>query len=105
VLDKDTGKDTGAVKIVERSIADGIIIRELGGTLRPAIQHAINQRRLVPGAYYRPGAGGAARARLLDYSLRSRSAAMGNPPRQARQTAPSTLCDVAIYTAAARSST
>ena len=47
-------KDTGAVKISERSIADGTIIRELGGTLRPAIQHAINQRRLVPGAYYVP---------------------------------------------------
>jgi integrase len=46
--------ETGAVEVVERPIADGTIIRELGGTLRPAIQHAIKQRRLVPGVYYVP---------------------------------------------------
>jgi integrase len=42
------------VEIVNRGVADGTIIRELAGTLRPAIQHAIKQRRLVPGAYYVP---------------------------------------------------
>src|SRR6266567_2335046 len=47
-------KNTGAVEPVERPIADGTIIRELGGTLRPAIQHAIKQRRLSPGAYHVP---------------------------------------------------
>lgn len=46
--------ESGVVEIVEREIADGTVIRELAGTLRPAIQHAINQRRLVPGAYYIP---------------------------------------------------
>jgi integrase len=34
--------------------SDGTIIRELGGALRPAIRHAIEQRRLVPGSYYVP---------------------------------------------------
>jgi integrase len=47
-------KDTGAIEVVERLIADGTVIRELGGTLRPAIQHAVKQRRLVPGAYHVP---------------------------------------------------
>jgi integrase len=42
------------VEIVNRGVGDGTIIRELAGTLRPAIQHAIKQRRLVPGAYYVP---------------------------------------------------
>jgi integrase len=47
-------RDLGTVEIVERTISDGTIIRELAGTLRPAIQHAINQRRLVAGKYYVP---------------------------------------------------
>lgn len=47
-------KDTGAVEVIERPIADGTIIRELGGTLRPAIQHAIKQRQLMPGVYHVP---------------------------------------------------
>jgi integrase len=42
------------VEIVDRGASDGTIIRELGGTLRPAIRHAIEQRRLVPGTYYVP---------------------------------------------------
>jgi integrase len=42
------------VEIVERGVGDGTIIRELGGVLRPAIRHAIEQRRLLPGAYYVP---------------------------------------------------
>jgi integrase len=50
VIDAATGK----VAPVERPIADGTIIRELGGVLRPAIQHAIKQRRLVEGVYYVP---------------------------------------------------
>lgn len=45
---------TGAIEVVKRPIANGTIIRELGGTLRPAIQHAIRQRRLVAGNYYVP---------------------------------------------------
>ena len=47
-------KDAGTVEVVERLIADGTIIRELSGTLRPAIQHAIKERRLVPGVYHVP---------------------------------------------------
>jgi integrase len=42
------------VEIVAGGAGDGTIIRELGGALRPAIQHAIKQRRLVPGSYYVP---------------------------------------------------
>ena len=42
------------VEIVDRGASDVTIIRELGGTLRPAIRHAIEQRRLVPGTYYVP---------------------------------------------------
>lgn len=42
------------VEIVVGGGNDGTIIRELGGTLRPAIRHAIQQRRLVPGEYYVP---------------------------------------------------
>jgi integrase len=42
------------VEIVNRGASDGTIIRELAGTLRPAIKHAINQRRLVPGIYHVP---------------------------------------------------
>jgi integrase len=42
------------VEIVDRGAGDSTIIRELGGTLRPAIKHAINQRRLIPGTYYVP---------------------------------------------------
>jgi integrase len=41
-------------EIIERGAADGTIIRELGGALRPAIHHAIKQRRLTLGAYYIP---------------------------------------------------
>jgi integrase len=40
--------------VVQRGAADGTIIRELGGALRPAIQHAIEQRRLQRGSYYVP---------------------------------------------------
>jgi Phage integrase family len=47
-------KETGVVEVVERLIADGTVIRELGGTLRPAIQHAIKQRRLVAGVCHVP---------------------------------------------------
>jgi len=47
-------KDAGTVEVVERVIADGTIIRELSGTLRPAIQHAIKERRLVSGIYHVP---------------------------------------------------
>jgi integrase len=42
------------VEIVNRGAGDGTIIRELAGTLRPTIKHAINQRRLVPGIYHVP---------------------------------------------------
>jgi integrase len=42
------------VEIIERGATDGTIIRELAGALRPAIRHAIEQRRLVPGEYYIP---------------------------------------------------
>jgi integrase len=37
-----------------RPTADGTIIRELAGVLRPAVQHAIHERRLVAGTYYIP---------------------------------------------------
>lgn len=40
--------------IVEGGAGDGTIIRELGGTMRPAIQHAIKQKRLKPSVYYVP---------------------------------------------------
>jgi integrase len=40
--------------VVERSIGDGTIIRELAGTLRPAIRAAINNKRLAPGVYHIP---------------------------------------------------
>jgi integrase len=40
------------VEIVDGGAADGTIIRELGGVLRAAIQHAIEQKRLAPGVYY-----------------------------------------------------
>jgi integrase len=42
------------IEIVDRNVADGTIIRELSGVLRPAIQHAINERRLLAGIYYVP---------------------------------------------------
>lgn len=35
-------------------VADGTIIRELAGALRPAIRHAIQEKRLMPGEYYVP---------------------------------------------------
>jgi integrase len=44
----------GTRVVIERQIADGTIIRELAGTLRPAIEHAINHKRLAPGRYYVP---------------------------------------------------
>lgn len=47
-------KNAGTVEIIERPIGDGTIIRELAGILRPAIQHAMNQRRLVKGVYHIP---------------------------------------------------
>jgi integrase len=47
-------KDAGTVEVVQRAISDGTIIRELAGTLRPAIQHAIKQRRLISGVYHVP---------------------------------------------------
>ncbi|HEV2186588.1 MAG TPA: site-specific integrase [Stellaceae bacterium] len=37
-----------------RPTADGTIIRELAGVLRPAVEHAIHERRLVAGSYYIP---------------------------------------------------
>jgi integrase len=40
------------IEIVDGGAGDGTIIRELAGVLRPAIQHAIRQKRLVPGLYY-----------------------------------------------------
>jgi integrase len=45
---------TGAIEIIERPIKDGTIIRELRGVLRPAITHAMNERRLKGGVYYVP---------------------------------------------------
>ena len=42
------------VEVVERGVGDGTIIRELAGALRPAIRHAIEQRRLALGEYYIP---------------------------------------------------
>ena len=49
------GDKDGAGKVIKRAgAADGTIIRELGGTLRPAIQHAINMKRLAPGTYHVP---------------------------------------------------
>jgi integrase len=38
----------------ECTISDGTIIRELAGTLRPAIRHAIAEKRLDPGTYAVP---------------------------------------------------
>jgi integrase len=40
--------------VVKRGGKDGTIIRELAGTLRPAIKHAIAQKRLALGEYYIP---------------------------------------------------
>lgn len=47
-------KANGLLEEVNRATADGTIIRELSGFLRPAIKHAINERRLDPGVYYVP---------------------------------------------------
>lgn len=47
-------KETGRAEIRDRRITDGTIIRELAGTLRPAIEHAVKQRRLEPGKYHIP---------------------------------------------------
>jgi len=44
----------GLKATVGRKISDGTVIRELAGTLRPAIEHAINNKRLRPGRYYVP---------------------------------------------------
>lgn len=40
--------------LIEREIGNGTIIRELAGTLRPALRHAIAERRLDPGVYAVP---------------------------------------------------
>jgi integrase len=42
------------VEIIGGGAGNGTIIRELAGTLRPAIRHAIQQKRLIPGEYYIP---------------------------------------------------
>jgi integrase len=42
------------VEIIDRGAADGTIVRELAGTLRPALRHAVRQKRLVAGEYYIP---------------------------------------------------
>lgn len=47
-------KEAGTMRVAERSISAGTIIRDLAGVLRPAIQHAIKQRRLTPGVYHVP---------------------------------------------------
>jgi hypothetical protein len=41
-------------KAIKAGAGDGTIIRELDGTLRPAIQPAINQKRLALGKFYVP---------------------------------------------------
>jgi integrase len=51
---KPVDRERTAVEIVEGGVGDGTIIRELAGVLRPAIRHAIQQRRLVLGEYYVP---------------------------------------------------
>jgi integrase len=47
-------RERSELEIVERGASDATITRELGGVLRPAIKHAIQQKRLVPGEYYVP---------------------------------------------------
>lgn len=47
-------REVTETNIVAGGAGPGTIIRELGGTLRPAIKHAINQKRLQLGAYYVP---------------------------------------------------
>jgi integrase len=44
----------GTLEEVPRGVSDGTIIRELAGTLRPAIRHAVQQKRLQPGDYHVP---------------------------------------------------
>jgi integrase len=46
--------DIGTIEIIERPIAASTVIRDLAGVLRPAIRHAVQQRRLMPGEYYVP---------------------------------------------------
>src|SRR6185437_1604693 len=47
-------KATGTMRVIERTIASGTIIRDLAGVLRPAIKHAVEQRRLAAGVYHVP---------------------------------------------------
>jgi integrase len=53
---KALDRERTEVEIVDNGggVGDSTIIRELSGALRPAIRHAIQQRRLVPGEYYVP---------------------------------------------------
>jgi hypothetical protein len=74
-----------------RGASDGTIIRELSGVLRPAIRHAIDQRRLVPGVYFVPRASGTAGARLLDHEVGGCKAALGDTPRPASAAVPAAL--------------
>lgn len=50
---RPVGEDIETVA-VPGVVADGTIIRELSGALRPAIKHAIDEKRLAPGVYYVP---------------------------------------------------
>jgi integrase len=52
--DKATGQVVKKETVKRGASSDGTIIRELAGTLRPAIEHAIKQRRLRQGEYYVP---------------------------------------------------
>jgi integrase len=51
---RGVNRERTEVEIIERGAGDGTIIRELACVLRPAIHHAIKQRRLVLGEYYIP---------------------------------------------------
>jgi integrase len=44
----------GTMQARDAGASDGTIIRELAGTLRPAIQHAVNMKRLAAGTYHVP---------------------------------------------------
>lgn len=46
--------ETGSVEVIPRGVGDGTIVRELAGTLRPALAHAVKQRRLAAGTYHIP---------------------------------------------------
>lgn len=45
-------KERTEVEVIPGGVGDGTIRRELGGTLRPAITHAVQNKRLVQGAYH-----------------------------------------------------